>query len=205
MPTTKDLVKALGIFVISFIVMILLFNQKPVKKAHAAFFCQVGTVFNNIINPHVYTQFRPGAPPNPKGFDVTFNLWDKRQIKKKLNKYSASKIKPTKIILQKHRELITIPTLFLLALIFASPIMMKQKLIRAILAVVTFYVFIVFYLSYRFELAITDGIFEVKSIWHALCWFGSLGGTLDNIYIIMIFIWGVIFMPAIIRNFKRPG
>lgn len=202
MPATKDIIKSFGIFIISFLLMIFLFSQKPVEKAHASFFCSVGTVFNNLINPDVYTQFRPGAPPNPKGFDVTFNLWDKRQIKKKLNKYTVSKIKPTKIILQKHRELITIPTLFLLALIFATPIKIKPKLIRALLALIIFYLFLVFYLSYRFELAITDGVFDVNSIWQGLVWLGSLGGTLDNIYIIMIFIWGSLFMPPVIRKFR---
>jgi len=203
MPTTKDIVKGFVIFIASFLLLIFLFNLKPVKKAHASFFWVSGTILTNILNPHFYTQFRPGAPPNPRGFDVTFNLWDKRQIKKKLNRKTISKIKPSKIILQKHRELITIPTLFLIALILASPIRTKPRIIRAALALLIFYLFLVFYLGYRFELAATSGVFEVNSIWQGLCWLGSLGGTIDNIYIIIIFIWGVLFIPPIIQTFRN--
>lgn len=202
MPSNRDIFKFFGIFLSSFLLLILCFNLKPVQNAHAHFFCGVETFFSNIVNPHVYSQLQPGAPPNPKGFDLTFNIWDKRKIKKKLNKHSSRKIKPTKIILQKHRELIIIPTLFLLALILATPINLKSKLIRLVISIALFYLFMTLYLGYRYELTFNNGFFEVNGLWNGLCWLGSLGGTLDNIYIVMVFIWGSLFLPQVFRKYR---
>lgn len=195
------LLKHFGLFLILFFGLLFLGKSLNLSQAHANFYSVIGASLSNLLNPNIYTQFREGAPPNPSDFDFTMNIWDKRKIKKRINANVSKTIKPTSIILQKHDELLGIPLVFLLALCLSSPINWMQKIIRSWISVLLFYIFLVFYLGYRFEIILNDGAFSISSAWHFICWIFSLGGTVDNLYIIMLLLWGVLFLPLIFKSY----
>jgi len=188
----KDILLSFGLFIVVMVGMILLSNLDFIKKPHAQYCSHISQNVFNTINPELFVDYKAEAPENPYGMDFTVKIYDTRKINRVINKKTVRRIKPTKMILQKHRELFLVPILFLLALFIVTPLDFKTKLIRLPFALILFNLFMVVYLSYRFELALTDNNFQIKSIWLMICWLGGLGGVLENVFIIAAIIWAIV-------------
>ncbi len=185
----KKILIRFAAFAVLMVVMILLSNLEFIKKPHARYCSHISQNTFNIINPELFVDYKAKAPENPYGMDFTVKIYDKRKINRIVNKKTVRRIKPTKLILQKHRELFLVPLLFLLALFIVTPLGLKTKLIRLPIALILFNLFMAVYLSYRFELALTDNNFQIKSIWLFICWLGGLGGVLESVFIVAAIIW----------------
>lgn len=201
MSALNLVIKRIGLVAIIFIVLSILFTNKSLRQAHNNFYTSIATPLFNTINPHVYATFIPEAPDNPNGWDISFTMYDKRVHGNKVKRANYRKAnQPTGMLFQNHHELIIVPTLFLLALFFSSPITWKQIAWRLPLGLFSFYVFMTMYFSYRFELTINQDNLQLDSIWHLLITFFGLGGNIDPIYIVALFIWAIITIPTIIKT-----
>ena len=192
MNLKTELYKFLGIFIISFVGLYLLTsNAKGLQKSMASVNASLGEAVFNTINPDLSVEFRPGAPPNPKGFDFTILIYDDRTAKKE----------PTTGVYQNHFLLFAIPFILLTSLFLATPIDWKPKLFRYPIALLLLYIFIVFLLSYRFELVLTQDNYQVTSVWTFLTMIFGLGGTIDNIYIVVVMIWIILLGWSLFKKF----
>jgi len=190
MQLSKVIIKPALIFVSSFLIMYTLcYNVKGVQKGLAKFNAGIGQMVFNTLNPEVFCDFEAKAPPNPHDYDFTFHIYDLSKQTKVINSRTVRRIPGNKVILQKHFTLFIIPFIFLTALALATPIPNKIKLIRYLIAVVCVYIIISLHLSYRFELVLTDDNFKVNSIWTFISWIGGLGGTYDNLFVLIALVW----------------
>lgn len=209
MPTLNYIAKRLGLFLVAFILLTLLFTVKPIKDAHRGFYCSVGPIFFNLVNPYLHGDFLPEAEEDTRykyfNWDMTFNIYDKRLIKKKLNKKTIRNTRPTLQLEQNHKQFILVPTIFLLSLFIVSPVSWMTKLIRLPLALITFYCFLGLYFSYTFERMIQEkiqGSFKVDSLWDGILWLFGFGRTHEAIYMIILFIWTLFLGPKIYEGVK---
>lgn len=204
MPPLNFFLKRFGLFTLVFVGLSFLCMNQSIRDAHNSYYCAVAKPIFNIINPHVYTDFSPTAPENPNGWNISFMIYDESKHTKGVSRPAYRKAnKPTAMLFQNVHELILVPTLFLLALFFASPIDWKKKLIRFPISLLLFYIFMTLYLSYRFELTVNGNNLAFDSLWHIIIWFFGLGGTTDPIFIIALFIWGVLVIPEIIKTLPK--
>ena len=200
MKNWNPILKFLVIFMISLLVLISLSLNKEVRKKHCQYFCFVTQPIINVLNPHVFAELEQGAIENINSWDVTFRIWDKRKYDEKLfMKVFREKNPPKGILYQNAHELFLIPTIFLLALFFASPIKLKSKLIRIPIGLLSFYLFMALYLSYRFEFTLNRNDLPIDSIWHGIIWFFGLGGNTDPIYIVVFLIWIFLMLPFFLK------
>jgi len=177
--------------------------NQSVRDAHRAYYCKIAKPIFNIINPHIYTIFLPAAPENNNGWNISFMIYDESKHKVNLSNEKIRRVtRPDTVLFQNVHDLILVPTLFLIALFFASPVNWKKKLIRFPLAMLIFYIFMTLYLSFRFEQTVNGGTLAFDSLWHAFIWLFGLGGTTDPIYVIALFIWGVLIIPSVIAELK---
>jgi hypothetical protein len=181
--------------------MTLIANLNVVRTAHCQYYATIAAPIFNLTNPHVFAEFEEGAGVNENNWDITFKIWDKRKYDERLylKKFRAAN-PPKGVLFQNSHELVLIPTLFLLALFFASPITWKQKLLRGLVGLVIFYLFMSLYLSYRFEFTLNNQSLPLDSFWHILVSFFGLGGNTDPIFIVSMFIWLILAGPLLIKK-----
>lgn len=204
MPTLNYIAKRIGILLAVFVALTILSTFQPIKDAHRAFYCSVGEVVFNVVNPYLYADFIPEAEEDTShkyfNWDMTFNIYDTRLIQEKVNGRTKSRIKPTLELEQNHKQFTLVPLVFLISLFVASPAHWKSKLIRFPIALMIFYCFLGFYFSYTFEKMIQEavsGSFKVDSIWDGLVWLFGFGQTHDAIFMIILFIWAILLGPSI--------
>lgn len=196
MKKWNPILKFLAIFLVSLIALVTLSMNENVRKMHCQYYCVVGQPLINLLNPHVYAEFEEGAIENENNWDISFRVWDKREHDERVFlKSYREKNSPRALLYQNAHELFLIPTLFLIALFFASPISIKAKLIRFPIGLAAFYIFMTLYLSYRFEFTLMKNTLPIDSIWHGIIWFFGLGGNTDPIYILVFLIWIFLMIP----------
>lgn len=204
MISSKPILKFLVTFILALTVLVTLSLNMKVRKTHCQYFCVVNQPIINLINPNIFAELEEGAIENSENWDVTFRVWDKRKYDERLFlKNFRQKNKPSLLLFQNGHELFLIPTIFLFALFIASPMKIKQKLIRFPIALLCFYFFMALYLSFRFELTLHKNDLPIDSIWHAIIWFFGLGGNTDPIYIVVFLIWIFLTLPYFLKiDFK---
>ncbi len=202
--------KQLAVFVLIFlacfsVLYLLVSNSNSIENGMAKTNSVVGETIFNVLNPELYCDYVVGAPDNPRGFDFTFNVYDNRNVKRKVNKKSAKRSQIDRIILQDHFILFIVPFIFLTALFVASPVSWKTKALRYPIGLLLLYILIAFHLSYRFELVFTNNNFEINSIWLFFTWLFGLGGTYDNIFIIAAVFWIALLGWPIYKRFSASS
>lgn len=186
---------------ISFVILTLVANIKGAQDLHRKYYVSIAPPIFNLLNPHVFAEFEAGAPENVNNWDITFKIWDKRKYDERIFLKNFRKSNPPKgVLFQNSHELVLIPTIFLFALFLASPISWKQKLLRGLVGLLIFYVFMTLYLSYRFELTLSNQSLALDSFWHLLITFFGLGGNTDPIFIVALFIWLIVVGPLLIKK-----
>ena len=193
MQLSRAIIKPIVIFVGSFLIMYLLTsNINVLQNGMAKFNAGVGQVFFNTLNPEVFCDYEAKAPPNPHDYDFTFHIYDLSKHTRVINSRTVLKIPGNKVVLQKHFTLFIIPFIFLTALALATPLPIKLKSIRYLIAIICLYIIISLHLSYRFELVLTDDNFKINSLWTFICWIGGLGGTYDNLFVLIGLVWFIL-------------
>lgn len=202
--------KRLGLFCLTFVVLTIIFSFKPVKEAHRDFYCKVGPIFFNVVNPYLYGDFIPEAQESRSKYftyDMTFNIYDERIIKKKVNRHNKDNMLPTIEAQQNHKQFTLVPLVFLISLFIASPIGWKNKLLRFPVAFCLLYLFLGLYFSFNFENMISKMVykstFEVDSLWDCIIWLCGFGGTHDAIFVVVFFIWASLVVPTIVSRWRE--
>lgn len=201
----NKLLKLVGLFLVLYIGLSLLFQLKPLRKAHTGFYCAFGESVFNVINPTIYADFAPfKLKKNPEDFDVSFKIYSQKKHGSKLsNPILRKNISPSFIMNYKLRGLILTPFLFLISLILVTPGTVKSKLLSLLAGLVLFYIYTSISLSYRFENAMNDGNFEPEGFWEGLV--HLVGGSEINemLMIVAVIIWGIVsFRPALLQELK---
>lgn len=201
MPPLNLILKRFGLFVLIFVSLSVICSNQSIRDGHRAYYCKIAKPIFNIINPHIYTVFLPAAPPNENGWNISFLIYDEDNHTVNLSDPNIQKVtRPDTVLFQNVHDLVLVPTLFLIALFLCSPVGWITKLIRFPIAMLIFYIFMTLYLSFRFEQTINGGTLAFDSLWHMFIWLFGLGGTTDPIYVVALFIWGVLIIPKIIGS-----
>lgn len=206
MPPLNLILKRFGFFVIIFVSLSVICTNQQIRDGHRAYYCKIATPIFNIINPHIHTVFLPAAPPNKNGWNISFLIYDQENHTVNLSDPNVQKVtKPDTVLFQNVHDLVFVPTLFLIALFLCTPLNWKKKLIRFPIALLLFYIFMTLYLSFRFEQTVNGGTLAFDSLWHMFIWLFGLGGTTDPIYVVALFIWGVLVIPGIVSNYSTKN
>ena len=197
------ILKRFGLFVLIFVSLSVICTNQGIRDGHRAYYCKIAKPIFNIINPHIYTVFLPAAPPNNNGWNISFLIYDEDKHIVNLSDPDVQKItKPDTVLFQNVHDLVFVPTLFLIALFLCAPLGWKKKLIIFPIAMLLFYIFMTLYLSFRFEQTVNGGTLAFDSAWHMFIWLFGLGGTTDPIYVVALFIWGVLVIPGIANKYS---
>lgn len=198
-PSLKYLFKILGIFTVVFTALILISSFDGVRKGHNRFYCSITNVIFNSINPEIHADFSTETRTDIKHYGIAIELYnEKKYQKRQLTKSQLRQIRPEVTKYPNLHALVLVPTIFLICLFIATPIPIKSKLLKIPMALLIFYICLVFYYSYIFSLTLTKGNFELDSIWHFIIRpFGV--DNLEMINIFVIIIWGGLTIPQMMK------
>ncbi len=205
-PSLKYLFKILGIFTVVFTALILISSFDGVRKGHNIFYCSITNVIFNSINPEIRADFSTETRMDLKHYGIAIELYnEKKYQKRQLTKSQLRQIRPEVTKYPNLHALVLVPTIFLICLFIATPIPIKSKLLKIPLALLVFYICLVFYYSYIFSLTLNKGNFELDSIWHFIIRpFGV--DNLEMINIFVIIIWGGLTIPQMMSlNHSKKG
>ena len=198
-PSLKYLFKILGIFTVVFTALILVSSFDGVRKGHNGFYCSITNVIFNSINPEIRADFSTETRMDIKHYGIAIELYsEKKYQKRQLTKSQLRQIRPEVTKYPNLHALVLVPTIFLICLFIATPIPIKSKLLKIPVALLIFYICLVFYYSYIFSLTLNKGNFELDSIWHFIIRpFGV--DNLEMINIFVIIIWGGLTIPQMMN------
>lgn len=201
-PSIKYLFKILGLFIIVFTTLSLISSVDTIRNGHNRFYCSITNVIFNILNPEIIAEFSTENRTDRHHFGIAIALYNKKKYSKyQLTKSKRRSIRPDVIKYPNLHALVLIPSIFLISLFAVTPISIKLKLVRASIALMIFYISLVFYFSYVFSLTLNKGIFEFNSLWHYIIrLFGVDNAELLNIFVVII--WAGLSIPPLI-NLQR--
>ncbi len=194
------LLKRFGIFILIYIGLLLVSQIKVVQDAHLSYYCQVGDRVFNVINPNLFANFIPGAPPNEQDWNTTIALYNRDKHKGRgslSSKAYRNSVNPNRYMYRDTYELILLPTFFLLALFLATPgLNWKKGILYFLICLLILYIFLSFHYSHIFEnLIINEG--EVgDSLWHKFVSIFGFKGLTEPIYIIALISWAIFTFRA---------
>lgn len=198
-PSLKFLFKKLGVFTIVFTTLILISSIDIIRKGHNRFYCSITNVIFNLMNPEIYAEFSTETRSDLDHFGIAIKLYDKKKYGEQQQARSKRRyINPDIIKYPNLHALVLVPIIFLISLFVVTPIPTKSKLVRVLIALLIFYICLVFYYSYVFSISLNNGKFELDSLWHLIIrLFGVDNAELINIFVIMI--WAGLSVPPL-RN-----
>jgi hypothetical protein len=195
-----NLLKRFGIFILIYIGLLLVSQIKVVQDAHLNYYCQVGDRVFNVVNPNLFANFIPGAPPNEQNWNTTFALYNRDVHKGRGNlnsKAYRSKVNPNRYVYRDTYELILLPTFFLLALFLATPgLNWKRGILYFFICLLIIYVFLTFHYSHVIENLIINEGKTGDSFWHKFISIFGFKGLTEPIYIIAILSWAILTFKA---------
>jgi len=184
--------KRFGIFLAVYIGLSLLFSISALNKIHLSLYHAVGTPFINMIHTGDYVDLihYEGEPQNK--WDSTFLLYPADKYPKSVFKKAyRNTVGPGQILHKGLREMILLPTLLLIALLVATPIEWKRKILYIILGIFVLYIIAAMHISYNIKLTQMNGEFSPKSlIDYIISPFGS-SFTDEHFNIISLIIWAL--------------
>lgn len=197
--------KRMGLFVLVYIGLIVIFLWQPLQTAHLHIYSAVADKIFNVINPNLYTDFKVGAPPNEENWNSTIELYYKDKHGDRLgNKAYMRSINPDRLMWRNLYELVLLPTLFLVSLFIVTPLITwKRKILYFIACLAILYIFLSFHYSHIFEnLVINEGVVGPTS-WHKFIATFGFQGLNEPLYIVCILSWGAFcFRPEMIKFLK---
>lgn len=197
-PSLKYLFTKLGIFSAVFTALILISSNDGVRKAHNSLYCSITNVIFNAVNPEIRAKFAPEDRLDRRHFGIAIELYDKKKFgNRKLTKAQQRQVRPDVTKYPNLHALVLVPSIFLICLFVVTPIPIKSKLWKTPLALLIFYLILVFYYSYIFSMTLNKGQFELDSIWHVIVrLFGVDNTELINIFVLII--WAGLAIPQML-------
>jgi len=159
------ILKRLGIFLAVYIGLSLLFSVSSMNKAHLSFFHAIGQPILNLLYTGSFVDMKhyEGEPMNK--WDTSFAIYEQAKYPKSIYKSSYRKTVPAGLTMHKGlREMIILPSIFLLALFLVTPLPWKRKLIASILGLLLLYLIVCLHINYNIRFTQLGGKFEAKSI-----------------------------------------
>lgn len=159
------ILKRLGIFLVVYIGLSLLFSIGSLTKAHLSFFHFVGQPIVNLVHTGSYVDLKhyEGEPMNK--WDSSFAVYEQVKYPKSVYKSSYRKTVPAGLTMHKGlREMIILPGIFLLALFMATPLPWKSKLLSTTLGMLLLYFIVSLHINYNIRYSLLGGKFEAESI-----------------------------------------
>lgn len=159
------ILKRLGIFLAVYIGLSLLFSMSSLNRAHLSFFHAIGQPILNLLYTGSYVDMKhyEGEPMNK--WDTSFAIYEQAKYPKSVYKSSYRKTVPAGLTMHKGlREMIILPSIFLLSLFIATPLHWKRKLLVSILGLLMLYLIIGLHINYNIRFTQLGGKFEAKSI-----------------------------------------
>ncbi len=159
------ILKRLGIFLVTYIGLSLLFSVSSINKAHLSFFHTVGQPILNMLYTGSYVDMvhYEGEPMNK--WDTSFAIYQQAKYPKSVYNKGYRKTVPAGLTMHKGlRETIVLPGIFLLSLFIATPLPWKRKIVVSILGMLLLYLITCFHINYNIRLTELSGKFEAKSL-----------------------------------------
>lgn len=130
------------IFFVVYIGLVLLHMWTPVQQAHLRFFMAVEQSLFNVFNKHVHTRFIPFVPdpdiPQTEDFHFSIQIFDQLNW----NQRYQTRIMPNYQLNQNYKVASIFQVLFFVALMAATPIPWRRRLIGLGIGIILIYVFI---------------------------------------------------------------
>ena len=201
--TTAYILRRFGLFILIYVGLTLIFTLTPLKGWHNSYIASVMTPLHNTINPDVYAIFDKENSNDRAHYGISISLYDKTQHGSKWkNKKYRNSIRPNVIKYPNLHPLILLPSLLIISLFLITPIHWKRKLLRAIAALLIFYLVMVFYFSYVFEMTLHKGQFSINSFWGLIIRiFGAGNVEIINLYAFLI--WAAVTGPVLFKKFTK--
>jgi hypothetical protein len=191
--------------VLIYLAFVLLSHVEVVRKGHLAYYCKVGDKIFNVINPNLYANFIPGAPPNENGWNTTIALYFRSEHGSKIkNKTYRDSVNPERYMYRNMYELILLPSLFILALFLVTPgLGWKRGILSFLACILILYIFLSFHFSHIFENLILNEGKIGNTFWHKFVSIFGFKGLTEPLYIIALVSWAAFtFRPELLEKFK---
>jgi hypothetical protein len=204
----KKLLKYGGIFLVSYLLITLLFNSRSVKTGHASFFQGTTQSIIKTLVPEAFIRFDAADSKNPYTIRVVYNS----QLNVDNQIAEARRKRTPNINLQVYDfnfdifVLYILPLGFLIALLIASPVPWKRKLMASILGYLALIIFCVVRLWILVLHQISRESLEIYN--YSTATVNTLG-TLSSFFtpglviVVTVFIWiGVTFRKEDFKKLK---
>ncbi len=201
--STSYILKRFGLFVLIYVGLALTFTFTPLKKWHNGYFASIITPLHNTFNPSTYAIFKKENSTDRVHYGIAISLFDKKNHGSKWNnKRYRKNARPEVIKYPNLHPLVLLPSLLIISLFMVTPINWKRKLLRSIVGVLIFYLVLVFYFSYVFELTLHKGQFSIDSFWDLIIRiFGADNVEAINLYAFLI--WASLSGPVLFKKYSK--
>lgn len=193
MPKFDGLVRFLGIFLITYLMLVFLHLVPAVRVVHTSIFIFFQEILFNLFHPSVHakldlidrTQFA-----NAEKLDFSMFLYNQQEYMSAMNKAA---LEPSATLNQDIRVVSQGPFTFLLALIIATPSTWRKRLIAFVIGLILLYTLQTVrytYLVYENAPLLRTG---GTSLWVGLCRnLGPLFRTAEFMTIMMLPVWALV-------------
>jgi len=175
---------------LSYFSLLALHQIDSIRKAHTHVFNGFEQFVFNMFNPDYRTKFKlyeatEGVTYSPEAFDYSIEIYDKKKWKRTKNKTTA---KPISILNASLDNTGIGPMILFLALLIATPISWKRKLLYSFVGALSIYFLVALKYSYMFYENI-DSI-EASGLWGLLSTaFGGAFRSHEFMLMNIVFVW----------------
>ena len=186
--------KRFALFGVVYLLLIILFQWKPLQQAHNEYYCKIGKGFFNLVNANYVSTWRADAPENQKDWNTTIKLFSKERHGSRLDNVAYLRsTQPDRMIYNNFYSYALLPLLFLISLYIATPgFKWNQKLWRFFVSLFILYIFLAFFTSNVIEnVILTEGKIG-DTTWQKFISVVGFYGLTESIYIIAALSWAVL-------------
>ncbi len=194
MKFQDKLLKRIGLFLLVYIGLVLLFQVEALRQGHLVYYCKVGDNFFNIVNPNYYAEFTPEAPENENDWNTTIAIYGEDKHNGKVgNKAYRKTVNPDRLFYRNLYELVLLPTIFLMALFIVTPgVNWKRKLLFFVICIMILYLFLSFHYSHIFENLVMNNGEIGDSLWQKFVGIFGFRGLTEPLYLIALVSWAAL-------------
>lgn len=181
---------------LGFYFLLILFHTVPsIESAHNKFFATFEEIVFNTFHPRSHVDFSTDVESEGiQNMDVVLKIYDTATYKsfKSKNRGNTTGLKPRQLMAFPANQSYRLPTIFLLALLFATPMSWKRKLVSTIVAMFLLYVLLAMKVTYLMDFE--DGKnTSGGSLWHFLSGIVGTNKSYDELfYLFVLNIWAIV-------------